>query len=498
MRRQNGKDRTMLTGTPRGLTDHQLLIGGEWQASASGETFGTHNPATGELLATIASANEADVDRAVAAAWRAAPEWRRRGPRERAALLERVAARLEAEGDRLAYIDSADCGNPLQGMRKDVRSAVEYIRYMCGIALELKGQTIPVARGVLDYTLRQPYGVVVRITPFNHPLMFAAQKIAAPLIAGNTVILKPSSLAPLAPLEFVRAIADILPPGVISIITGSGARCGGPLVRHPRVKRIAFTGSVETGQQLARDAADSGIKVLSLELGGKNPLIVLPDADLDGAVAAAASGMNLDWTLGQSCGSTSRALVHESLYDAFVGGVRAKFEALRMGIPTDEDTQLGCLVSRAQLEKVERYVASARSEGAQLVTGGTRPTDPRLARGFFFPPTLFAKVTPSMRIAREEIFGPVLSVIPWTDEAEMLEIAHDVPYGLSANIWTNNVRAAHRLADEIEAGFVWINGDGRHFTGAPFGGYKSSGIGSEESLDELLSYTQTKNVAVFM
>ena len=486
----------MITEPVRARTEQQLLIGGEWRDSVSGETFETRNPATGELLATVAAANDRDVDEAVAAAWHAAPEWRRRGPRERATLLGLVAKRLEEEGDRLAYIDSADCGNPLQGMRKDVRSAVEYIRYMCGIALELKGQTIPVGRGVLDYTLRQPYGVVARITPFNHPLMFAAQKIAAPLIAGNTVVLKPSSLAPLAPLEFARVIADILPPGVFNLVTGSGERCGRPLVRHPRVKRIAFTGSVETGQQLARDAAEGGIKVLSLELGGKNPLIVLPDADR--VAAAAATGMNLDWTLGQSCGSTSRALVHASLYDAFVDRVRAKFESLRIGIPTDLATELGCLVSQAQLDKVERYVALGRSEGAQLVCGGARPTEERLARGFFYRPTLFAKVDPAMRIAREEIFGPVLSVISWTDEAKMLEIANDVPYGLSANIWTNDLRAAHRLADEVEAGYVWINGDGRHFTGAPFGGYKASGVGSEESLEELLSYTQTKNVAVFL
>lgn len=478
-------------------TRHQLLIGGGWVDSASGETFETRDPATGELLATIAAADGHDVDRAVVAATDAAPEWRRRSPRERAALVELIAKRLEADGERLALIDSADCGNPLQGIRKDVRSAVEYIRYMCGIAQELKGQTIPVARGVLDYTLRQPYGVVARITPFNHPLMFAAQKIAAPLIAGNTVILKPSSLAPLAPLELALLIADIFPRGVLNVLTGSGERCGAALVRHPGVKRIAFTGSAETGQQLARDAAEGGIKVLSLELGGKNPLIVLPDAAIDQAAAAAVTGMNLDWTLGQSCGSTSRALVHASVYDEFVERVRVRFEALRIGMPTDEATQLGCLVSRAQLEKVERYVALGVAEGARLVCGGARPTDERYASGYFYRPTLFADVQPSMRIAREEIFGPVLSVLPWDEETRMLEVVHDVPYGLTANIWTNDVRTAHRLADEIQAGYVWINGDGRHFTGAPFGGFRASGVGSEESLDELLSYTQTKNVAVF-
>lgn len=487
----------MMASIAPARTRHELLIGGEWADSASGETFETRDPATGTLLATIAAADAADVDRAVLAATAAAPEWRRRGPRERAGLVELIAKRLEADGERLALIDAADCGNPLQGMRKDVRSAIDYIRYMCGIAQELKGQTIPVARGVLDYTLRQPYGVVARITPFNHPLMFAAQKIAAPLIAGNTVILKPSSLAPLAPLELALLIADIFPPGVLSVLTGSGERCGAALVRHPGVRRIAFTGSAETGQRLARDAAEGGIKVLSLELGGKNPLIVMPHAAIDQAAAAAVSGMNLDWTLGQSCGSTSRALVHASVYDEFVERVRVRFEALRSGMPTDEATELGCLASRAQLEKVERYVALGVEEGARLVCGGVRPAGERYAGGFFYRPTLFADVRPTMRIAREEIFGPVLAVLPWDDEARMLDIVHDVPYGLTANIWTDDVRTAHRLADEIQAGYIWINGDGRHFTGAPFGGFRSSGIGSEESLDELLSYTQTKNVAVF-
>jgi len=475
-----------------------MLIGGTWVEASSGETIATHNPATGELLATVPAADEHDVDRAVEAALAAQPEWRRRGPRDRARLLEQVATRLESDGERLAWIDAADSGNPLQGMRKDVRAAVDYIRYMCGIALELKGETIPVAGNVLDYTLRQPFGVVARITPFNHPLMFAAQKIAAPLIAGNAVVLKPSTLAPLAPLEFARAIDGILPPGVLSVLTGSGETCGRALVRHRGVRRIAFTGSVETGQQLSRDAAEGGIKVLSLELGGKNPIVVMPDADPDKAAQAGSTGMNLDWTLGQSCGSTSRAFVHESLYDAFVDGVRQRFDALRIGQPTDERTQLGSLVSAAQLAKVERYVALGTAEGAELVTGGTRPVDERLARGFFYRPTLFAHVRPEMRIAREEIFGPVLSVLSWRDEAGMLANVNELAYGLSANIWTNDLRTAHRLADEIEAGYVWINGDGRHFTGAPFGGVKSSGIGSEESLDELLSYTQKKNVSVFL
>lgn len=475
-----------------------MLVGGQWTDASSGATFETRNPATGELLATIPAADAQDVERAVRAGMAAQPEWRRRGPRERARLLEQVAARLEADAERLALLDSADSGNPLQGMRKDVRAAVDYIRYMCGIALELKGETIPVAPNILDYTLRQPFGVIARINPFNHPLMFAAQKIAAPLIAGNAVILKPSSLAPLAPLEFARTIDGILPAGVLSVLTGTGDACGRPLVRHPEIKRIAFTGSVETGQQLARDAADAGIKVLTLELGGKNPIIVLPDADVGHAAQAAATGMNLDWTLGQSCGSTSRAFVHASLYDEFVDAVRRRFEALRMGLPTDETTQLGCLVSEGQLAKVERYVALGKAEGAELVTGGSRPTDERLARGFFFRPTLFANVDHSMRIAREEIFGPVLSVLTWQDEADMLEKVHDVAYGLSANIWTSDVRAAHRLAEEVQAGYVWINGDGRHFTGAPFGGFKASGIGSEESLDEMLSYTQKKNVSVFL
>ncbi len=479
-------------------SEHGMLIGERWRDAASGRTSAIFDPATGEQLGTIAAGDARDVDLAVKAAAAALPDWRRRAPRDRARLLEQVAARLEAEGERLAWADAANSGNPLRGMRKDVRQGAEIIRYMCGIATELKGETIPTAAGVLDYTLRQPYGVVARINAFNHPLLFATMKMAAPLIAGNTLVMKPSSLAPLAPLEFARAIDGILPPGVFNLVTGDGAQCGRPLVRHPRVKRIAFIGSVETGQQIARDAADGGIKVLTLELGGKNPFIVFPDADIELAAAAGANGMNLDWTLGQSCGSTSRAFVHVSLYGEFVDRVRAKFRSLQVGLPTDETTELGCLVSRGQLERVESYVAAGRAEGAELVTGGARPADERLARGNFYLPTLFADVRSSMRIAREEIFGPVLSVIPWEDEARLLTEVNSLPYGLTANVWTSDLRAAHRMAEEIESGYIWINGDGRHFTGAPFGGFKSSGIGSEESLDELLSYTQKKNVSVFL
>jgi betaine-aldehyde dehydrogenase len=285
---------------------------------------------------------------------------------------------------------------------------------------------------------------------------------------------------------------------VLNVVTGSGQGCGSSLVRHPDVKRIAFIGSVSTGKQIARDAADGGIKVVTLELGGKNPLIVLPDADVASAADGATTGMNLDWTLGQSCGSTSRVFVPAEMHDSFVAEVQQRFESLAIGMPTDPETQVGCLISPAHVAKVQRFVQSGIDDGATLVTGGRPPDDVALSGGSFYLPTLFADVRHSMRIAQEEIFGPVLSVIPWRDEAEMLDQVNDVSYGLTANIWTNDLRAAHRLAEEVEAGFVWVNGDGRHFAGAPFGGYKSSGVGVEESLDELLSYTQSKNVSVFL
>jgi betaine-aldehyde dehydrogenase len=360
--------------------------------------------------------------------------------------------------------------------------------------MELKGQTIPTPGGGLDYTRLEPFGVVARMLPYNHPAMFAVSKIAAPLVAGNTVVLKIADQTPLSGLLLGRLAQEHLPPGVLNILTGEGPTCGAALVRHPRVRRVAFTGSVATGRAVV---AQAGIKPVTLELGGKNPLIVLPDVDVAKAAAAAVAGMNFTVCQGQSCGSTSRVFVHRRIHAALVDAIVEEVGRIRVGLPDRDDAQMGPLITRAHHDRVLGYVESAMQEGAELRYGGRHPSAPELARGYFVEPTVFDRVAHGMTIEREEIFGPVLAVLPWDDETEMLRQANDTEFGLCANIWTNDVSTALRLADRVEAGYVWINGyGGARYRGAPFGGYKSSGIGREHSMDELVSYTQIKNVNV--
>jgi len=469
-----------------------LFYDGDWRVPRGGyaETF---NPATGESLGTCAQANAEDVDAAARAAHRAFRAWRAVPPLERGRQLRGVAARLREHAEELALIDAANCGNPVAEMSGDVHAAAAQLDYFGGLASELKGETIPMGDSAVDMTLREPFGVCARIVAYNHPLLFTAAKMAAPLAAGNTVIMKPPEQAPLSAYRMMEIVGDALPPGVVNILTG-GAACGKALVDHPLIPRIALIGSVPTGRAIARAAADR-LKHVTLELGGKNACIIHADADLDKAIAGAVAGMNFTWC-GQSCGSTSRVFVHASVHDRVVAGIVAAAARFKPGLPTDRATTMGAIVSRAQLDKVERYIALGREEGATLVCGGERPADPLLAKGFFMPPTVFTGVSQSMRIAQEEIFGPVLCVLPWTDEARMLEDVNAVEYGLSCSIWTSDLATAHRMASRVEAGYVWINTTGRHYLGAPFGGYKQSGSGREESFDELASYTQLKNVHI--
>ena len=348
--------------------------------------------------------------------------------------------------------------------------------------------------GNLNYTVREPLGVVARIVAYNHPLMFAGVKIGAPLAAGNTVVVKAAEQAPLSALKMAELIGGLFPPGVLNVLTG-GRACGEALSTHPRVRKITLIGSVPTGRAIMRAAADT-LKPVLLELGGKNALIAYPDADLDRLADGVVRGMNFTWA-GQSCGSTSRAFLHESIHDAVLDRVVALIgERHRPGSPTEFATTMGPLVSRAQFDRVLGYIASAHEDGARLVTGGKRPADPSLARGFFVEPTVFADVTPIMRIAREEIFGPVLAVFRWRDEDALYRDVNAVEYGLTASIWTRDLVTAHRAAARVEAGYVWINNAGPHFPGAPFGGFKQSGIGREESIEELMEFTQLKNVNV--
>jgi 2-formylbenzoate dehydrogenase len=466
-----------------------MLVGGQLvEASA---TYETVNPYTEQPIVAVPAASASDVDRAVQAAKDGFEAWRSVPPLERARRVRVLHEVLLEHEQELSELDALDGGNPVTAMRNDVRSAVMMSELAANWALELKGHTVPATANHLHYTVREPYGVVGRIIPFNHPLLFAT-RVTVALIAGNSVVLKAPDQTPLSALRFGELIADIFPPGVLNILTGRGVEAGDRLVRHPDVRRIAFTGAPNTGRAIQRAAAESGVKNVSLELGGKNPLIVFPDADVEAAAKGAVLGMNFSWTAGQSCGSTSRLLVHHSIADEVIDAVREQAERLRIGDPLDPETEMGTLVSEAQMHKVLRYVQEGRMAGASLVTGGGRPD--YLDRGYIIAPTLFADVTPEMSIAQEEIFGPVLSVLTWRDEREALQIANGTAYGLTASVFTSDIQKAHAVARQLDCGYVWINTSSAHYPGMPFGGFKDSGVGREEDIGELLSYTQLKSI----
>lgn len=471
-----------------------LFYAGEWHAPKNGVFIDTLNPADGSVLASVASATAEDVDAACKAAHSAFKFWRTVKPLDRATYLRKAAKILREHASELAMLDALNTGNPVAEMVADANIAAATIDYFAGIAGEAKGETIPMGDGALNYTVREPLGVVARIVAFNHPLLFAGMKIAAPLAAGNSVIIKPSDQAPLSAIRMAELIGSVLPLGVLSVLPG-GRECGEALTTHPLVKKVTVIGSVQTGKAIMRNAADS-LKGVLLELGGKNALIAYPDADIQKVAAGAVRGMNFTWA-GQSCGSTSRLFLHSSIHDEVLERVAAITNANhKPGIPSDWNTTMGPLISRIQYDKVLQYIESAKQEGARLVTGGKPPADAALAKGNFIEPTIFADVDMSMRIAREEIFGPVLSVFKWDDEEAMFDDVNALDLGLTASVWTNNLNTAHRAARRVEAGYVWINNSSAHFLGAPFGGFKQSGLGREECVEELLEFTQTKNVNV--
>jgi 2-formylbenzoate dehydrogenase len=474
-----------------------LLIDGRIESAAGGRAFVDHSPVTEGPIAELPDAAADDVGRAVRAAARAAPGWARTPARERGRRVRELAAVLLAHADELALLDAIDVGNPVTHMRRGVAMAADAIEMFADWSLELRGETIPASAAHLHLTTRRPYGVVARIVAFNHPLMFAASKIAAPLVAGNAVVLKPSDVSPLSALRMGELVADVLPPGVLNVVVGAGAACGQALVAHPAVRRIAFTGSAATGRAIQRDAADAGVKHVTLELGGKNAIIVCADADLDRAADAVVAGMNFAGVQGQSCGSTSRLLVSEAVREPLLAGVLERIARIRIGSPLDPETEMGTLASRAQHERVLAHIAQARALGAQVLAGGG-PPDLAPGPGLFIAPTVLGDVTPEMSIARDEVFGPVLSVIGFDRPADALAIANDSAYGLTAAVWTSDVVRAHRMAHELEAGYVWINGSARHFPGVPFGGVKGSGIGREESREELESYAEIKAINVML
>jgi acyl-CoA reductase-like NAD-dependent aldehyde dehydrogenase len=475
---------------------NRLFIANEFVDAQSGGTFASHNPATGDVITEVASADAADIDAAVAAARSAFedPEWRAMDAADRGTLLWRLADAIEARSEQLVRLEVTDNGKPLREAQIDIRTVVDSFRYYAGWTTKLQGDTIPVRGNVLNYTLREPVGVVGAITPWNFPLVMATWKVAPALACGNTVVLKPAEQTPLTALELAAIAQEVgFPAGVLNVVPGLGERAGAALVKHPGVDKIAFTGSTAVGKLIMREAAES-LKKVSLELGGKSPNIVFDDADVDAAVRGSFAAIY--YNTGQCCTAGSRLLVHERVHDQVVDKLAERARKLVPGDPLDPKTRLGPLVSQEQLDRVLDYVRQGTAEGAQLVTGGKRLPYNGDERGYWMEPTIFDRVSPEHVIAREEIFGPVLATVTFADEEEAIAIANQTIYGLAAGVWTNNLKRAHRVAHRLEAGTVWVNTYHPLDAASPFGGYKQSGYGRELGAYALDLYTQIKSVWV--
>jgi betaine-aldehyde dehydrogenase len=478
--------------------DHaKMLIGGEWVDSVSGSVLTVENPAKRRPIADIPRGNAADVDRAVQAGARALPEWSRMPPRDRGRILLRIADAMEAKAEELGRIIARETGNALRTQaRPEAKLSADIFRYFGGLASELKGETIPLGEHVLSYTRREPLGVVGAIIPWNAPVLLGALKIAPALCAGNTLVLKAAEDAPLGVLFMTRVCHEFLPPGVLNVLTGLGEECGGPLAEHPLISKLSFTGSTEVGKLIMRAAAERIVPV-SLELGGKSPSIVYPDADEDWVVDGVISGMRFT-RQSQSCTAGSRLFLHADIFDSFLSKLQKKVQALKLGDPLDEASDVGTIINEKQFTKVCGYIDEGmKRKDARLVFGGLPPKEGPLSEGYFAVPTVFADKSNDWRLAREEIFGPVLVAIPWKDENEAVRMANDSHYGLAAYVWTHEIGRGLRTAHAIESGWVQVNQGLGQVPGHSYGGYKESGIGREFSLEGMLdSYTQRKNITV--
>jgi len=467
-----------------------LVIGGEIVPAASGNTYADIYPGDGTEAARVPEGGAEDVGRAVAAAQCAlAGPWREMNVADRAQILRKIGDAMMANADELARLETLDTGKPLAEARAiDVPMSADLFYYYAGAALALEGRTIPVKGPFFHYTVREPIGVVGLIVPWNFPLLIGARKVAAALAAGNAVVLKPATESPLTALRLGElALGAGLPPGVLNVVSGHGRTAGAALVAHPGVAGVSLTGSTETGKIVMRDAAAT-VKRLHLELGGKSPNIVFADADIDTAAKYAMAA--IFYNKGEVCTAGSRLFVERKIHDDLVGRIVERTKKLAPGDPFDSKTRLGPLISANQLEKVLGYVEAGKREGARLVAGGDRPD----RAGYYMNPTVFDGVTNEMTIAREEIFGPVLSVLDFDDEAEVVRAANSSPYGLAAGIWTSDVKRAHRLAARLDAGTVWVNGYNHYDAASPYGGSKASGFGRESGLEAFEFYSQSKSV----
>jgi aldehyde dehydrogenase (NAD+)/betaine-aldehyde dehydrogenase len=471
--------------------EYGLFINGEPAEPASGELRELTEPATGEPLAKSAVANEQDVDRAVDAARTALEgDWGKTPPTERSRLLHALADALVANRKELAELEARNVGKAISSVKAELAQGVENFRFYGSAVASIGGRSNPLGGSLLFYSLKEPVGVCGQIVPWNYPLMMTTWKLAPALAAGCTVVLKPDSATPLSALRMAELASEVgFPPGTINVVPGPGPVVGAHLVRHPGVEKVAFTGSTATGAEIMRLAAD-GIKRLILELGGKSPNVIFADANLDDAIPS--SVWSIYYSAGQSCEARSRILVEASIYDDVVARFSEAASRLKVGDPLDPETQVGSLISGEHRERVHGYVETGREEGAEVVTGG-QPGD---GKGAFYPPTVLARVDSSMRVAQEEIFGPVVTMTPFEDEKDAVRLANDVRYGLMATIWTGDPARGHRLARRIKAGTVGINMPYTAFPGIPFGGYKQSGFGRELGLETLDAYLETKSVIV--
>jgi (Z)-2-((N-methylformamido)methylene)-5-hydroxybutyrolactone dehydrogenase len=477
------------------MKKHRMLVDGAWLDPATGEWFESINPYTAQPWALIPRGGIADVDRAVASARKAfySKAWRGLTASARGALLRKLADLLAVEADRLAELETTDNGKLLAEMRAQLHYAPKWIHYFAGLADKIEGRVLPTDKpGFFNFTREEPLGVIAAITPWNSPLLLAIWKLAPALAAGNTVVLKPSEHSSVSALVFGELFEKAgFPPGVVNIITGFGNEVGEPLITHRDVAKVAFTGGDKTGQAVYEQAA-RGIKRVTLELGGKSANIVFDDADLDQAVKGVVAGIFA--ATGQTCIAGSRALIHRPIYDAFVERLITLARSARMGNPLDLDTQVGPITTRPQFEKVLDYMQVAKSEGAVCLLGGGPALRPECGTGWFVEPTIFASVRPEMRVANEEVFGPLLALIPFDDEEEAIQIANSTIYGLAAGAWTSSIRRALVMSERLEAGTVWVNCYRVTSYMTPFGGFKRSGFGREGGAEAIREYLQTKSV----
>lgn len=483
----------LLKDLPDSLKPHKaykLLINGQWKDGSAGKTFVTTNPATNEELAVLAEAEKSDVDLAVKSAWNAFPAWSKTSPAERSALLLKIADLLEKETERFATIETLDNGKPIRETSTvDVPSAVDHFRYFAGVIRAHSDEADVLDEDTLSLVLSEPIGVVGQIIPWNFPLLMAAWKIAPALAAGNCVVIKPSRETSLSLIELARILNEVLPAGVISVLTGGGSTTGQYMLDHEDFSKLAFTGSTEIGYDVAEAAAKKLIPA-TLELGGKSANIVFDDAQMDKAIEGAA--IAILFNQGQVCCAGSRLLVQRDIYDKFLTQLKAKFESVRVGDPLDPNTQMGCQISEKHMKQILSFVDVGLKDGARLLTGGERHGN----EGAFVKPTVLADCKPNMRISCEEVFGPVLAVIPFDTEEEAIAIANDSEYGLGGGVWSRDINRAIRVAKGVRTGRMWVNCYNQIPAHAPFGGYKKSGIGRETHKIILEAYTQKKNILI--